>query len=171
MERAILRCLEREPADRPRSAYEVLAALPGGDPLAAALAAGETPSPRMVADAGGEGAIPPWVGTGAAAAVVAGIVLVALLADRVMLFRKVPLTGRLRSWPGRRRRSWKASAYPDPPADRPTTSRRRRLLRHIRDTDPSPGRWDNLETVRPTAHLLLPAKPPALARVSIRQPG
>ena len=55
VERAILRCLEREPADRPRSAYEVLAALPGGDPLAAALAAGETPSPRMVADAGGEG--------------------------------------------------------------------------------------------------------------------
>ena len=45
VERAILRCLERDPADRPRSAYEVLAALPGGDPLAAALAAGETPSP------------------------------------------------------------------------------------------------------------------------------
>ena len=34
-----------------------LAALPGGDPLAAALAAGETPSPELVAQAGevGEG--------------------------------------------------------------------------------------------------------------------
>ena len=31
---------------RPSSALEVSAALPGGDPLAAALAAGETPSPR-----------------------------------------------------------------------------------------------------------------------------
>ncbi len=38
-----------------RSALAVSAALPGGDPLAAALAAGETPSPEMVA-AAGEGA-------------------------------------------------------------------------------------------------------------------
>src|SRR5262249_48732931 len=94
VERVILRWLEREPAARPRSAYEVLAALPGGDPLAAALAAGETPSPRMVADAGGEGAIPPWVGLALLGVILASIVLVALLADRVMLFRKVPLLER-----------------------------------------------------------------------------
>ena len=37
---------------RPASALQVAAALPGGDPLAAALAAGETPSPQMVAAAG-----------------------------------------------------------------------------------------------------------------------
>jgi serine/threonine-protein kinase len=37
----------------------VAAALPGGDPLAAALAAGETPSPEMVAGAGVEGALKP----------------------------------------------------------------------------------------------------------------
>ena len=42
----------REPAGRPRSALAVAASLPGGDPLAAALAAGETPSPEMVAAAG-----------------------------------------------------------------------------------------------------------------------
>ena len=53
IERAILRCLERDPARRPASALAVSAALPGGDPLAAALAAGETPSPEMVAAAGG----------------------------------------------------------------------------------------------------------------------
>jgi len=41
VERAILRCLESNPTDRPRSAQAVSAALPGGDPLAAALAAGE----------------------------------------------------------------------------------------------------------------------------------
>jgi hypothetical protein len=52
IERAILRCLEPEPARRPVSALAVSAALPGGDPLAAALAAGETPSPEMVAAAG-----------------------------------------------------------------------------------------------------------------------
>ena len=54
VERAILRCLEKEPHERPNSAHAVAAALPGGDPLAAAVAAGETPSPQMVAAAGGD---------------------------------------------------------------------------------------------------------------------
>ena len=52
VERAILWCLEPEPERRPRSALAVAAALPGGDPLAAALEAGETPSPEIVAGAG-----------------------------------------------------------------------------------------------------------------------
>ena len=46
VERVILCCLERDPKDRPASALAVAAALPGGDALAAALAASETPSPR-----------------------------------------------------------------------------------------------------------------------------
>ncbi|HEU5180231.1 MAG TPA: serine/threonine-protein kinase [Candidatus Polarisedimenticolia bacterium] len=53
VERIILRCLSPDPAGRPSSALAVAAALPGGDPIAAALAAGETPSPEMVA-AGGD---------------------------------------------------------------------------------------------------------------------
>src|SRR5204862_1807928 len=51
VERVILRCLEPEPSMRPASALAVAAALPGGDPLAAALAVGETPSPQMAAAA------------------------------------------------------------------------------------------------------------------------
>ena len=52
VEKAIRRCLEPDPAKRPASALAVAMALPGGDPLAAALAAGETPSPELVASAG-----------------------------------------------------------------------------------------------------------------------
>jgi hypothetical protein len=52
MERVILRCLDPTPARRPESALQVAAALPGGDPIQAALAAGETPSPALVAAAG-----------------------------------------------------------------------------------------------------------------------
>jgi len=59
VERVILRCLDNDPQKRPATALQVAAALPGGDPLAAALAAGETPSPAMVAAAGNETAIRP----------------------------------------------------------------------------------------------------------------
>lgn len=52
VEKVIRKCLEPDPAKRPATALAVALALPGGDPLAAALAAGETPSPEMVAAAG-----------------------------------------------------------------------------------------------------------------------
>ena len=52
VEKVIKRCLNPDPAQRPSTPLAVSAALPGGDPLAAALAAGETPSPEMVAASG-----------------------------------------------------------------------------------------------------------------------
>ncbi|MBZ0111420.1 MAG: serine/threonine protein kinase [Thermoanaerobaculia bacterium] len=59
VQRVLDRCLSRDPAQRPRSAMAVAAALPGGDPLLAALEAGETPSPEMVAEADVEGRLAP----------------------------------------------------------------------------------------------------------------
>jgi predicted Ser/Thr protein kinase len=52
VEKVIRRCLDPDPMRRPANALGIVAALPGGDPLTAALAAGETPSPEMVAAAG-----------------------------------------------------------------------------------------------------------------------
>ena len=77
VERVILRCLRGDPNERPQGALLVAAALPGGDPLAAALAAGETPSPEMVAAAGAEGALSPataWTMFGATVLLLAAIV-------------------------------------------------------------------------------------------------
>ena len=79
IDRAIMRCLDPDPARRPSSALGVAAALPGGDPLAAALAAGETPSPEVVAAAGTTSALKPL-------AAVSGVVLIfALLVGSVVL--------------------------------------------------------------------------------------
>ncbi len=80
VERVILRCLETDPGHRPSSALQVAAALPGGDPLAAALAAGETPSPEMVAAAGGEGALLPWTAWVLLLATLASVAVVLALA-------------------------------------------------------------------------------------------
>src|SRR5262245_15987558 len=57
VEKVIQRCLDPNPARRPPSALDVARALPGGDPLAEALAAGETPSPEMVAASEDTGAL------------------------------------------------------------------------------------------------------------------
>jgi serine/threonine-protein kinase len=59
-EKAILRCLSREPNARPSGPLEVLSALSGGNPLDKALAAGETPSPEMVAAAGEQTGLKPF---------------------------------------------------------------------------------------------------------------
>jgi predicted Ser/Thr protein kinase len=61
IERVILRCLENEPSARPANVLSIAAALPGGDPLAAALAAGETPSPQMVAASGETSGLRPGI--------------------------------------------------------------------------------------------------------------
>lgn len=74
--RLIVRCLDPDPTQRPASVAEVISLLPGGDPLAAALAAGETPSPEMVAAAGSVPPIPvKWLG-GLSALLVVGLMLV-----------------------------------------------------------------------------------------------
>jgi len=79
VERVIARCMDKDPALRPASVAQVAAALPGGDPLVAALAAGETPSPELVAAAGETGTIRPRKAWIALAGIALALVAAALL--------------------------------------------------------------------------------------------
>jgi serine/threonine protein kinase len=91
VERVMLRCLDKNPAKRPASALQVAAALPGGDPLAAALAAGETPSPEMVAAAGEKEGLRPSIAWGCLLLIVSGLVVAAFLSQKTQLLNLVPL--------------------------------------------------------------------------------
>ncbi|MGB9198809.1 MAG: serine/threonine-protein kinase [Terriglobales bacterium] len=91
VERVILRCLEPEPANRPANALSIAAALPGGDPLAAALAAGETPSPQMVAAAGANEGMKPKLAVLCLAACILALVAGVYLVTRIDGLSRMPL--------------------------------------------------------------------------------
>jgi serine/threonine protein kinase len=90
VERLIQRCMERDPSSRPASVAQLALALPGGDPLAAAIAAGETPSPEMVAASGGKEGLRPAMAWGILAFIIIGLIVALMLKDHISLFRRIP---------------------------------------------------------------------------------
>ncbi len=90
VDRVIRRCLAEDPAKRPATALQVAAALPGGDPLAAALAAGETPSPDMVAAAGDKDSVSVRTAGVCLALILAGLAIAAVLGGKSNLLAKTP---------------------------------------------------------------------------------
>ncbi len=91
VERVILRCLETEPASRPTSVLSVAAALPGGDPLAAALAAGETPSPQLVAASGETAGLRPRIALACLTAALIGLMCAVYLTIRYNALERMGL--------------------------------------------------------------------------------
>jgi serine/threonine-protein kinase len=90
VERIIQRCLEPEPQRRPSSVSAVSAALPGGDPLAAALAAGQTPSPDLVASAGPSEGLAVSTASLYFIGLLVGLVMFAVLAPRASMLGRFP---------------------------------------------------------------------------------
>lgn len=91
VEKVILRCLEKDPRERPATALQVAMMLPGGNPLEAAIAAGETPSPEMVAAAPKKGALKPVVAVACLATVVALFAFIAFYSGKVRHHEWMPL--------------------------------------------------------------------------------
>jgi serine/threonine-protein kinase len=91
VEKVILRCLEKDPRERPATALQVAMMLPGGNPLEAAIAAGETPSPEMVAAAPKKGALKPAIAIACLATVVLLFSFIAFYSEKVRHHEWIPL--------------------------------------------------------------------------------
>jgi eukaryotic-like serine/threonine-protein kinase len=154
IDRIILRCLERDPTRRPASAIAVAAALPGGNLLAMALAAGETPSPDLVAAAGETGSLSPVRGALCFAGVILGLVLLAVLGRRVNLIGLTNVTLSPQMLVERTHTILRDLGYGDSAADEAagyTTDID--YLREIDEHDRSPMRWQVLASAQPPALL------------------
>ena len=150
VERVILRCLEKDPAKRPATALQVAAALPGGDPLAAALAAGETPSPEMVAAAGETEGLRPALAWICLVVAIIGLGAAAFLAEKATIVGAVPLRDSPDVLAAKAREFAKSIGYTAAPLD---TSYGiggwSGYINFVEKHDQSTTRWKNLSTGTP----------------------
>lgn len=151
VERVILRCLEKDSEKRPASALQVAAMLPGGDPLQAALAAGETPSPEMVAAAPKMGSLRPVVAVSMMASVLIMLGLTMLMSKQVVLHRMTPLEKSPEVLKERANEIARKLGY----TARPTDTAYGFLadfdyLHFIKEHDSSRTRWNKLATGQPS---------------------
>ena len=91
IEQVIQGCVDPTPAKRFASALDVARALPGGDPLAEALAAGETPSPAMVAASEDTKALSVKAAVACFALVVIALAAAIVQRDRVSVLRAIQM--------------------------------------------------------------------------------
>ena len=165
VERVILRCLEHDPAQRPASALQVAAALPGGDPLAAALAAGETPSPEMVAAAGQTEGMRPALAVTLLVLSAVGLIALLFAADRFKVHNIAPLDNTPEVLATRAREIIHQFGYTEPYADEAFSfSLEGAYLNYIQDHDKTPDRWNALASGRPASIVFWYRQSPRLMR-------
>jgi predicted Ser/Thr protein kinase len=116
--RVILRCLDVDPRNRPASTLAVAAALPGSDPLAAALAAGDTPTPGMVAASGDVAGISVRAAGACLAIILTGLVGAVVLGSQSNFFRLTPFEDSTEVLAKKARDLIQSFGYTAPSADR-----------------------------------------------------
>ena len=150
IERVVERCLQTDPALRPSSVLQVAAALPGGDPIAAALAAGETPSPEMVAAAPKQGILSPLVAGSLLAAFVLLLGLGSWLTKYTAIYRLAPLGDSPEVLRARARDVVKSLGYSVAPVDYADGFvLKQDYLNYIANNDSSPQRWEKMRNIAP----------------------
>ncbi len=154
IQEGIARCLRQDPMARPPSALSVSAALPGGDPLAAALAAGETPSPEIVAGCTDACGMRQVTAIAFLALTILAVAVSIWLKDRTSLLTKVPLTRPPTVLVDRARQILTKIGHTSETADEAYWFQPDGFyLDHVKQTDKSATRWDRLKDGRPPALL------------------
>jgi serine/threonine-protein kinase len=146
VERVIRRCMERDPNALPSSVAQLALALPGGDPLAAALAAGETASPEMVAASGSKEGLRPAIAWSLLAFIILGTLAILAMNDRIMMHRRIPFEKPPDALAENAREFLQKAGYVEEPADidygfKDNTD----LLIHIENLDKTANRWEKLD--------------------------
>jgi hypothetical protein len=154
VEKVILRCLETEPTARPATALAVAAALPGGDPLAAALAAGETPSPQLVAASGETTGLRPRAAVACLLLVLVGLAVGASMMIRYSGLEKMHLEQTPEVLTQKAHEIISRIGYPEKPADSGAgfnyDTDFRDYAEHDKGTAKSPAFWDTVMAGRPS---------------------
>jgi serine/threonine-protein kinase len=172
VDRAILRSLRADPDERPSSVLELAAALPGGDPLRAAIDAGETPSPELIAASGKKGTLSPSLAWTLLISIAVLIVAVIALAGRTQLSSRVPLDKAPEVLAERAREILKKAGYDGVPLDSSFGfDWSHQFLQYVLESDSSATRWDALRHGPPHAvrfwyrnseGYLIPRNPPSV---------
>ncbi len=146
VERLIRRCMERDPNARPATVAQLALALPGGDPLAAALAAGETPSPEMVAASGGKEGLRPAIALGLLAIIIVATLANIAMNDRyVFLHRRIHFEKSPEMLVERSHEILKKLGYPVSANSLYGFEENSDLLSYLDKSDKSANRWKNLD--------------------------
>ena len=162
VERVILKCLEKNQVQRPRSALAVSAALPGGDPLAAALAAGETPSPELVALAGETTGLSPKTAALCLGLLIAGLVFWVTLGNRQQLVGYLPTAKSPQYLAETARQIVEDLGYEAEPADSLYSyTTNDDYLDHLGDSNESAEHWEVLRTGQPASLLFVYRESPS----------
>ena len=184
LSRLVMACLAKDPAERPTTAHAVAAALPGSDPLAAAVAAGLTPSPAMVAAAGAREGVRPAVAGGMLAAALLVLLATMLVVDRAMFVPQAGLEHEPTVLADRARRALEVLGHDDAVGDRTWGyGVDGDGIRHVAEAEAGHADWSVLETGRPpmvyfwfreSLEPMLPSRPdrrPTLSDPAQQQPG
>lgn len=142
VEKVIRRCLAPDPDQRPAGALAISAALPGGDALAMALAAGETPSPEVVAAAGKLEGLARRYSIPALLAVAACLFVAPVIRQQTCAVMHARLDYPPDVLAQKSREMAAAFGYPERPADSVVSIQTRSSLVSYLRSLPPPRKWD-----------------------------
>jgi serine/threonine-protein kinase len=149
IDRLIMKCIDRNPDRRPASMQEVAATFGGGDLLVNALAAGETPSPELVAAFGSKEGLRLRTAVALLLIFAAVSVTTILLNPKTNLLERLPQGKEPSVLLDRAREYVRQAGYSSEANDTASgLEYDAALIEYIRHTDKSSNRWDRLGSQR-----------------------